>query len=139
MHLTAPWSAEAAAPAYRRHRQARATWQKINEDMGGVWRDPSLKAFDAKSSAARKRGAMAEAARINKARMERMHELQDGVIARLREGKGFGRPLEETGLYPKLAVQMILVGEESGRLEEITLLLAVKCLISPQRFPQALQ
>jgi len=43
----------------------------------------------------------------------------DGVIARLREGKGFGRPLDETGLYPKLAVQMILVGEESGRLEEM--------------------
>jgi general secretion pathway protein F len=43
----------------------------------------------------------------------------DGVIARLREGKGFGRPLGETGLYPKLAVQMILVGEESGRLEEM--------------------
>jgi general secretion pathway protein F len=43
----------------------------------------------------------------------------DGVISRLREGKGFGRPLAETGLYPRLAVQMILVGEESGRLEEM--------------------
>jgi len=43
----------------------------------------------------------------------------DGVIARLREGKGFGRPLAETNLYPKLATQMILVGEESGRLEEM--------------------
>jgi len=43
----------------------------------------------------------------------------DGVITRLREGKGFGRPLVETGLYPKLATQMILVGEESGRLEEM--------------------
>ncbi len=43
----------------------------------------------------------------------------DGVIARLREGKGFARPLDETGLYPKLAVQMVLVGEESGRLEEM--------------------
>jgi general secretion pathway protein F len=43
----------------------------------------------------------------------------DGVIARLREGKGFGKPLDATGLYPKLAVQMILVGEESGRLEEM--------------------
>jgi general secretion pathway protein F len=43
----------------------------------------------------------------------------DGVIARLREGKGFGRPLAETGLYPRLATQMILVGEESGRLEEM--------------------
>ncbi len=43
----------------------------------------------------------------------------DGVTSRLREGKGFGRPLAETGLYPKLATQMILVGEESGRLEEM--------------------
>jgi general secretion pathway protein F len=43
----------------------------------------------------------------------------DGVTAKLREGKGFGRPLAETGLYPRLATQMILVGEESGRLEEM--------------------
>jgi len=43
----------------------------------------------------------------------------DGVITRLREGKGFGRPLAETGVYPRLATQMILVGEESGRLEEM--------------------
>ena len=43
----------------------------------------------------------------------------DGVTARLREGKGFGRPLAETGHWPKLATQMILVGEESGRLEEM--------------------
>ena len=43
----------------------------------------------------------------------------DGVVARLREGKGFGRPLAETGVYPRLASQMILVGEESGRLEEM--------------------
>ena len=43
----------------------------------------------------------------------------DGVITRLREGKGFGRPLAEAGLYPRLATQMILVGEESGQLEEM--------------------
>jgi general secretion pathway protein F len=43
----------------------------------------------------------------------------DGVIVKLREGKGFGRPLAETGLYPRLATQMIMVGEESGRLEEM--------------------
>jgi general secretion pathway protein F len=43
----------------------------------------------------------------------------DGVVTRLREGKGFGHPLIETGLYPRLATQMILVGEESGRLEEM--------------------
>ncbi|MEO5765395.1 MAG: type II secretion system F family protein, partial [Casimicrobiaceae bacterium] len=43
----------------------------------------------------------------------------EGVISKLREGKGFGRPLAETGIYPRLASQMILVGEESGRLEEM--------------------
>ena len=43
----------------------------------------------------------------------------DGVIAKLREGKGFGRPMAETGLYPRIATQIILVGEESGRLEEM--------------------
>ena len=43
----------------------------------------------------------------------------DGVVVRLREGKGFGRPLGETGVYPRVAVQMIMVGEESGRLEEM--------------------
>jgi general secretion pathway protein F len=48
-----------------------------------------------------------------------MSDALDGVIAKLREGKGFGRPLAETGLYPKLATQMIMVGEESGRLEEM--------------------
>jgi general secretion pathway protein F len=48
-----------------------------------------------------------------------MAQALDGVVTRLREGKGFGRPLAETALYPKLATQMILVGEESGRLEEM--------------------
>ncbi|TMH25521.1 MAG: type II secretion system F family protein [Betaproteobacteria bacterium] len=48
-----------------------------------------------------------------------MAQALDGVVTRLREGKGFGRPLGETGVYPKLATQMILVGEESGRLEEM--------------------
>jgi general secretion pathway protein F len=43
----------------------------------------------------------------------------DGVIVKLREGKGFGRPLSESGIYPRLATQMIMVGEESGRLEEM--------------------
>jgi general secretion pathway protein F len=48
-----------------------------------------------------------------------MRDALDGVIAELREGKGFGRPLAATGVYPRLATQMILVGEESGQLEEM--------------------
>ena len=44
----------------------------------------------------------------------------DGVIAKLREGKGFGRPLAETGLYPRLAIADDPGRRgESGRLEEM--------------------
>src|SRR5690349_23004140 len=43
----------------------------------------------------------------------------ESVVVKLREGKGFGRPLAESGIYPRLATQLIMVGEESGRLEEM--------------------
>src|SRR5947199_3031395 len=43
----------------------------------------------------------------------------DSVIVKLREGKGFGRPLGESGIYPRLATQLIMVGEECGRVEAI--------------------
>jgi type II secretion system protein F len=38
---------------------------------------------------------------------------------RLREGKGISKSLEETEVFPPLAVQMIGVGEETGRLDEM--------------------
>jgi general secretion pathway protein F len=41
------------------------------------------------------------------------------VQDRLREGKGMARSLEETGIFPPLAVHMIGVGEETGRLDEM--------------------
>ncbi|MDR2172733.1 MAG: type II secretion system F family protein [Burkholderiales bacterium] len=53
-----------------------------------------------------------------------MARVLDGVIAHLREGRGFGKPLADTGVYPKLATQMIIVGEESGRLEEMLMRVA---------------
>ncbi|MEP7084787.1 MAG: type II secretion system F family protein [Betaproteobacteria bacterium] len=43
----------------------------------------------------------------------------DGVIVKLREGRGLSQPLRETGVYPQLAVQLIMVGEETGRLEDM--------------------
>jgi general secretion pathway protein F len=43
----------------------------------------------------------------------------DGVIIKLREGRGLAQPLIETGVYPRLAAQMIKVGEETGRMEEM--------------------
>lgn len=43
---------------------------------------------------------------------------------RLREGKGISKSLVETGIFPPLAVQMIGVGEETGRLDEMLLRVA---------------
>jgi len=37
----------------------------------------------------------------------------------IREGKTVARTLEETGVFPPLAVHMISVGEETGRIEEM--------------------
>jgi general secretion pathway protein F len=46
------------------------------------------------------------------------------VHDRLREGKSGSKSLEETGVFPPLAVQMIGVGEETGKLEEMLLRVA---------------
>jgi general secretion pathway protein F len=48
----------------------------------------------------------------------------EGVLVRLKEGHGFSRPLMETGLYPKLAVHMVAVGEETGQLDKMLLKVA---------------
>ena len=48
----------------------------------------------------------------------------EGVLVRLKAGQGFARPLMETGLYPKLAVHMVAVGEETGRLDAMLLKVA---------------
>jgi len=41
------------------------------------------------------------------------------VQVRVREGKGMARPLGESGLFPTLALSMIAVGEETGKLESM--------------------
>ncbi len=46
------------------------------------------------------------------------------VHDRLREGKSGVKSLEETGVFPALAVQMIGVGEETGKLEEMLIRVA---------------
>ena len=48
-----------------------------------------------------------------------------GVVAtQLKEGKGLGKPLMETGLFPKLAVHLVQVGEETGKLQEMLIRVA---------------
>jgi general secretion pathway protein F len=46
------------------------------------------------------------------------------VATQLKEGKGLGKPLMETGLFPKLAVHLVMVGEETGKLQEMLIRVA---------------
>jgi type II secretion system protein F len=39
------------------------------------------------------------------------------VHSRVREGRGMARPLSESGMFPPLALNMIAVGEETGKLD----------------------
>jgi general secretion pathway protein F len=47
-----------------------------------------------------------------------------GLSSKLGSGEGLASPLMETGLFPRLAVQLIRVGEESGQLEPMLLRVA---------------
>lgn len=53
-----------------------------------------------------------------------MSEGIGAVALQLKEGKGLGGPLMETGLFPKLAVHMVMVGEETGKLQEMLIRIA---------------
>jgi len=46
------------------------------------------------------------------------------VHDRLREGKGISKSLEETAIFPPLAVHMIGVGEETGKIDEMLIKVA---------------
>ena len=46
------------------------------------------------------------------------------VAPELKEGRGLGRPMMETGRFPMLAVHMIQVGEETGRLDDMLMQVA---------------
>jgi general secretion pathway protein F len=43
----------------------------------------------------------------------------EAISRDLKEGRGMSKPMIETNVFPKLAVQMIAVGEETGRLDEM--------------------
>jgi general secretion pathway protein F len=47
-----------------------------------------------------------------------------GLVDPLREGKGLAAPLRDSGMFPKLAVRLVQVGEESGELDRMLLHLA---------------
>ena len=41
------------------------------------------------------------------------------ITARVKEGRGLAEPLKTTGLFPRLVVHLIHVGEETGQLENM--------------------
>ena len=53
-----------------------------------------------------------------------MSEGLTAVATQLKEGKGLGKPLMETGLFPKLAVHLVMVGEETGKMQEMLIRVA---------------
>lgn len=58
------------------------------------------------------------------------------VAVRLKEGEGLSAPLARAGEFPDLAIQLIRIGEETGRLEEM---LSETAEIYDQEVDQALQ
>ena len=48
----------------------------------------------------------------------------EGTSGRLKRGEGLARPLRELPLFPRLAAQLVQVGEESGQLESMLLKVA---------------
>lgn len=46
------------------------------------------------------------------------------VHAKVKKGERLSKPLDDTGIFPSLAIQMITVGEETGRLEEMLIRVA---------------
>ena len=46
------------------------------------------------------------------------------VYSRVKEGDRLSKPLKDTGIFPSLAIQMITVGEETGRLDRMLLKVA---------------
>jgi len=53
-----------------------------------------------------------------------MADAVGAAAAELKEGRGLSKPMLETRRFPKLAVQMIAVGEETGRLDEMLMQVA---------------
>lgn len=49
-----------------------------------------------------------------------LYAIEEGVS----KGKGIAKPLQETNIFPPVVLQMVVVGEEAGRLDETFLLIA---------------
>ena len=56
----------------------------------------------------------------NELMSNRLKAIEDGIS----KGNGIAKPLKESNIFPPVVVQMVIVGEETGRLDETFLLIA---------------
>ncbi|MEK6581706.1 MAG: type II secretion system F family protein [Nitrospirota bacterium] len=56
----------------------------------------------------------------NEIMSNRLKAIEDGIS----KGNGIAKPLKESNIFPPVVVQMVIVGEETGRLDETFLLIA---------------
>ncbi len=60
-------------------------------------------------------------------------EAIDGILASIREGEGIARPMEESGIFDDLIVNMVEVGEQTGELDRMLLRIADRYEIEVDR------
>ncbi|TAL26437.1 MAG: type II secretion system F family protein [Nitrospirae bacterium] len=56
----------------------------------------------------------------NEIMSNRLKAIEDGIS----KGKGIAKPIKESNIFPPVVVQMVIVGEEAGKLDETFLLIA---------------
>lgn len=82
MRLIAPWSPEARGAKYAEFRKARAAWQKIGAETGGLYTNKSYTAYAAKIRSATRRGASAEAKKLSDEQDRKLKELRAQALER---------------------------------------------------------
>ena len=50
---------------------------------------------------------------------KRIEEIINGARASIREGQGMTEPLKKGGIFPPMVIQMVSVGEETGKIDEM--------------------
>ncbi|MBI5049305.1 MAG: type II secretion system F family protein [Nitrospirae bacterium] len=55
---------------------------------------------------------------------EKIAEVISSVREGVRKGRGISEPLKNSGVFPPLAVHMVAVGEETGKLDEMLMKIA---------------
>jgi len=50
---------------------------------------------------------------------KRIEEVINGARASIREGQGMTEPLKKGGIFPPMVIQMVAVGEETGKIDEM--------------------